>query len=163
MQGEIPMSTACDNWCLEAELMSLNGLRVLAVDDNADNLDLLAFILEEYGGKVIKALGAVEALEIIQRVNVHVLISDLVMPQVDGYELIRRIRRLSPHQGGLIPAIALTAQVTEDARTLALSSGFQSYLTKPFEPKSLVAVAAKLALANVSTDRSRNVSQSLTR
>ena len=145
------MSTACDNRCLERGLLSLNGLRVLAVDDNADNLDLLAFILEEYGGKVIKAFGAVEALEIIQHVNVHLLISDLVMPQVDGYELIRHIRRLSPQQGGLIPAIALTAQVTEEARTLALSSGFQSYLTKPFEPKLLIAMAAKLALANVST------------
>jgi hypothetical protein len=148
MRGEIPMSTACDNRCLERQQMSLYGLRVLVVDDNADSLDLLAFILEEYGGKVIKALGAVEALEIIQHVNVHLLISDLVMPQVDGYDLIRRIRRLSPQQGGLIPAIALTAQVTEEARTLALSSGFQSYLTKPFEPKSLVALVAKLTLAN---------------
>lgn len=148
------MSTACDNWYLEREVMSLNGLRVLAVDDNADSLDLLAFILEEYGGKVIKACGAVEALDILQHVKVHLLISDLVMPQVDGYELIRRIRRLSSQQGDLIPAIALTAQVTEEARTLALSSGFQSYLTKPFDPKSLVAVVAKLTLANSSTSRS---------
>ncbi|HEY9674407.1 MAG TPA: response regulator [Waterburya sp.] len=129
----------------------MNRKRVLAVDDNADHLDLITFILAESGANVIKALGAVEALEIIQHVLVDLLISDVVMPKVNGYELMHRIRSLSPQQGGLIPAVALTAHATEEARTLALQSGFQVFLTKPLEPKLLVAVVAKLTRGNVST------------
>ena len=145
------MPKAYNPGCLEPELVSLNGKQVLAVDDNADSLDLLAFILEESGGKVIKALGAVEALEIIKHVKVDLLVSDIIMPKVDGYELLNRIRSLSPQQGGLMPAVALTAHATKEARTLALQSGFQDFLTKPLEPELLVAVVAKLTRGNVST------------
>lgn len=139
------MPKAYDNCCLERELVSLKGKQVLAVDDHADSLDLIAFILSEYGVNTLKAFRAVEAFEIIQRVKVDLLISDIVMPEIDGYELIRRIRCLSPKQGGLIPAVALTAHATKEARTLALSSGFQDYLTKPLEVELLFAVVAKLA------------------
>jgi CheY-like chemotaxis protein len=151
LEEELSMPNACHPQCLEPELVSLNGKRVLAVDDNADNLDLVAFILEDAGGKVIKAVGAVEALEIMKHVKVDLLISDIVMPKVDGYELLNSIRSLSPEQGGLIPAVALTAHATKEARTLALQSGFQGFLTKPLEPELLVAVVAKLTLGNVST------------
>lgn len=67
------------------------------------------------------------------------------MPQVDGYSLLRQIRNLPPEQGGLIPAIALTAFATEVERTLALEAGFQKHLTKPVEPMVLVAVISELA------------------
>lgn len=138
------MSKSCEPRLLEPELVSLRGKRVLAVDDNADHLDLITFILAESGVNVIKALRAVEALEIIQHVKVDLLISDIVMPEIDGYELINRIRSFPPQQGDLLPAVALTAHATPESRTLALQSGFQVFLTKPLEPQLLLTVVAKL-------------------
>lgn len=128
---------------------SLKGLRVLVVDDNADNLLLLKAILEEYELQVITATSVDEALAAIVRVKPNILISDIVMPHKDGYSLIRQIRNLSTEQLRQLPAIALTGCATQEASFLALDAGFEMYETKPIDPDKLVAAIAYLAASTL--------------
>jgi len=138
----------------------LNGLRVLVVDDNVDTLELVTIILGEYGTEVITAASATEAIEAITQgargaitqLKPNILISDIAMPGVDGYSLIRKVRTLSSEQGGQIPAIALTAYASEEERTRILDAGFQMHIPKPVEPSELVAVVAKLAQTRLELD-----------
>lgn len=123
---------------------ALDGLRVLLVDDNIDNLELIAIILEQYGTEVITAASAAEAIQAIARSIPDILISDIAMPLEDGYSLIRQIRNLPPEKGGLIPAIALTAYAKHEDRLLALEAGFQMHIPKPIDPDELIAVVMKL-------------------
>lgn len=126
-------------------LQPLDGLRVLAVDDNADNLELIKFVLEEHNAQVTLAASANAALEAITHTKPNILISDIGMPDEDGYSLIRKIRNLT-QQGKQIPAIALTAHASEEARILALNAGFSSHLAKPFDPDELIAVVSTLTI-----------------
>jgi CheY-like chemotaxis protein len=138
----------------------LNGLRVLVVDDNVDTLELVTIILGEYGTEVITAASATEAIEAITQgarsasaqLKPNILISDIAMPGVDGYSLIRKVRTLSSERGGQIPAIALTAYASEEERTRILDAGFQMHIPKPVEPSELVAVVAKLAQTRLELD-----------
>ncbi|MEP0919783.1 ATP-binding protein [Leptolyngbya sp. DQ-M1] len=125
----------------------LDGLRLLIVDDDADMRELLAYTLEACGAEVIAAASAAEAIAILtaSAASIHLLISDIGMPDEDGYRLLRRIRALPTEQGGRIPAVALTAYARTQDRTAALLAGFQSHLAKPVEPAELVAVVANLA------------------
>ncbi|NMG18210.1 response regulator [Brasilonema bromeliae] len=125
------------------DFQSLGGLRILVVDDDADTCILITFILESYGVQVMTAASALDALEVIGQFEPNLLISDIAMPEVDGYSLMRKVRTLSPPLGG-IPAIAVTAMDTQEGRDLALISGFQAYLAKPIEPDDLVIEIAKL-------------------
>jgi CheY-like chemotaxis protein len=127
------------------DFSSLDGLRVLVVDDNIDSLELITVILDQYGIEIITATSAVEAIEAIAQSIPDILISDIAMPLEDGYSLIRKIRKLSPAQGGQIPAIALTAYAKHEDRLLALEAGFQMHVPKPVDPFELVTVVAKLA------------------
>jgi signal transduction histidine kinase/ActR/RegA family two-component response regulator len=125
----------------------LDGLRILVVDDEADVRELITYILEACGTEVLAAASADEAIAALTRSStaIDVLISDIGMPDEDGYTLLRRVRALKPENGGKIPAIALTAYArTEDRRT-ALLAGFQCHIAKPVEPAELVAVVANLA------------------
>lgn len=122
---------------------TLKNLRILVVDDNIDTLILITVILEDYGVKVMTATSASEAFEIIRDFELDFLIIDIVMPQEDGYSLICKIRRLENIHKKKIPAIALTAVDTDEARQLAFKSGFQNYLTKPFDNGELVIEIAK--------------------
>jgi CheY-like chemotaxis protein len=131
---------------------ALNKLRVLVVDDNADTLELVSFILEEYGTEVITAASATEAIAAIAQFNPNILISDIAMPGVDGYSLIRKVRTLSSERGGQIPAIALTAYASEEERSRLLDSGFQMHIAKPVDPAKLVAVVANLAQTHLELD-----------
>ena len=131
---------------------ALNKLRVLVVDDNADTLELVTFILEEYGTEVITAASATEAIAAIAQSQPNILISDIAMPGVDGYSLIRKLRTLSSEGGGQIPAIALTAYANEEERTRVLDSGFQMHIAKPVDPTELVAVVANLAQTHLELD-----------
>ncbi|ARV60878.1 two-component system response regulator [Nostocales cyanobacterium HT-58-2] len=115
---------------------TLDGLRILVVDDDPDSLVLTTFILESYGVETMTATSALEALEVMKHFTPDVFIIDIAMPEVDGYSLIRKIRTLNPPQNQ-IPAIALTAIDSEEGLDLALKSGFQSYLTKPTEHSNL--------------------------
>ena len=140
------VSKTCDNWHLEEDraFPHLKSLRALVVDDNEDSLELVRFILEEYGIQVLTAASASVALPAIARFLPNILICDIAMPELDGYWLIHQIRTLSPKQGGLIPAIALTACVLEEEQIHAIEAGFERYLPKPIEPDELVAVVAQL-------------------
>jgi CheY-like chemotaxis protein len=124
---------------------SLDGLRVLVVDDQRDTLELIAFILSEYGADVRTAASASEALDAIAQSVPDILISDIGMPEEDGYSLLARVRALPAEQGGLLPAIALTAFAREEERVRALKAGFSRHVPKPVEPAELVIVAANLA------------------
>uniref|UniRef100_A0A0C1QR02 Chemotaxis protein CheY n=1 Tax=Tolypothrix bouteillei VB521301 TaxID=1479485 RepID=A0A0C1QR02_9CYAN len=122
---------------------ALEGLRALVVDDDVDNCILMAFILESYGIQVTTASSAIEALEIMNEFEPNILISDIAMPQVNGYSFIRKIRKLKTTLS-MIPAIAITALATQDDCDLALASGFNVFLTKPIEPDDLIAEIKKL-------------------
>jgi signal transduction histidine kinase/CheY-like chemotaxis protein len=117
---------------------ALAGVKVLLVDDAPDTLDVLQQILAHSGAIIMAAPNAGMALALLERERPDVIVSDIGMPEVDGFELIRRIRRRSAGAGGAIPAIALTAFTRQDDRNRAMQAGFNDYLAKPVEPGSLV-------------------------
>ncbi|MEH2095949.1 hybrid sensor histidine kinase/response regulator [Nostoc sp.] len=125
-------------------LPDLNGVKVLLVDDERDTRELIAFILEQSGAVVTQAASAVEALQTMPQFQPNLLLSDIGMPEVDGYMLIRQIRAMSPEQGGTIPAIALTAYAGEADRHQAIAAGFGQHITKPVEPAKLIRAIANL-------------------
>jgi PAS domain S-box-containing protein len=122
----------------------LAGLRVLVVDDEADIRDYVTTVLEEYGARVQEVASVDAALDAIKQSPPDVLVSDIGMPQEDGYSLIQKVRALAPECGKNIPAIALTAYARDEDRQRALAAGFQLHATKPIEPGQLVASVAKL-------------------
>lgn len=117
---------------------NLNGLQALLVDDDRDSREFIAFLLEQYGVQVTEAQSATEALSSLGQAKFDLLISDIGMPDMDGYTLIRQIRKQSPEQGGEIPAIALTAYAGEIDQQLALAAGFQQHISKPIELEVLM-------------------------
>ncbi|MBW4574005.1 MAG: PAS domain S-box protein [Aphanothece sp. CMT-3BRIN-NPC111] len=123
----------------------LQNLRILVVDDEADARELLTTILEECGAQVATAASASEALDSLEQFKPDVLLSDIGMPNEDGYTLMRKIRALKPERGGQIPAAALTAYAGTQDRTQALLAGFQTHVPKPVELVELIAVVASLA------------------
>jgi CheY-like chemotaxis protein len=124
---------------------SLSGIKVLVVDDDEDAREMLRAALISYGAEVITTPGASQALDVLASENVDVLVSDINMPEIDGYELIRRVRAMKPEQGGRIPAVALTAYARAEDRLRALQSGYQTHVPKPVEPAELEVVVATLA------------------
>jgi PAS domain S-box-containing protein len=132
-----------DNKCEDVAL-NLSGLKILVVDDDADSLDLVKFVLELYEATVTTAASASEALQILGQFQPDVLVSDIGMPEMDGYELLRQIRLLSPEMGGNIPAVALTAFAGEYDQKQAIAAGFQMHIPKPVDPDTLAAAVAQL-------------------
>ena len=124
---------------------SLEGLKVLVVDDEADTRELIREVLKECGSEVILSRSAAEALEALEKHKPDILISDLGMPDEDGYSLITKIRALPAERGGHIPAAALTAYARAEDRMRVLRSGFQFHLPKPVDSAELVTVVASLA------------------
>src|SRR6266542_1337368 len=125
--------------------LDLSGVKILAVEDAADSRDLLTAILRAAGAEVTVAESASEALEKLTSSRPDVLVSDIAMPDEDGYSLLRRIRHRPPEEGGLTPAIAVSAYAREEDRIRSLSAGFQMHLPKPFEPLELKAAVRRLA------------------
>jgi PAS domain S-box-containing protein len=123
---------------------SLAGVRVLVVDDEADTRDYITTVLQQCQAEVQTASSAQEALQIIPQWKPDVLVSDIGMPQEDGYSLIRKLRSQSPEQGGKIPAAALTAYARTEDRMRAIQEGFQLHLPKPIQPAELATVVASL-------------------
>ncbi|MBD1815287.1 ATP-binding protein [Microcoleus vaginatus DQ-U2] len=126
---------------------TLEGLQILVVEDEADALELLSTILEKYGADVMAVASVKEALTIIETAtdrSPDVLVSDIGMPDEDGYSLIRKLRQVEAQRGGRLPAIALTAYARNDDRQQSLLAGFQMHLTKPVDAAELVAVVASL-------------------
>jgi CheY-like chemotaxis protein len=122
----------------------LEGLKVLVVDDEPDTRELLKAGLGQCGAEVTAAGSAAEALEAISVGVPDLLISDIGMPNEDGYELMLRVRALPDESGGRVPAIALTAYARVEDRMQALRVGYQMHVSKPVELAELVAVAASL-------------------
>ena len=122
----------------------LAGVHVLVVDDDADMRELAAFTLMQSGAKVTTAASAAQALALLNQSIPDLLLCDIGMPEMDGYSLIRKIRKWSPEQGGTIPAIALTAYAGEINQQQALAAGFQMHISKPVEPEELVQAIARL-------------------
>lgn len=126
-------------------LPSLQGLKILVVDDEADTRELIQEVLQECGSEVITSASAEEALVALEQHKPDILISDLGMPEEDGYSLISKIRALPSERGGQIPAAALTAYARAEDRMRVLRSGFQFHLPKPVDSAELVTVVASLA------------------
>lgn len=123
----------------------LDDVRVLLVEDDADTRDVLRTFLEQRHASVATAASSREALEMIPATHASILVSDIGLPGIDGYELIRRIRE-TESDFARIPAIALTAHARPEDRTRALCAGFQAHLAKPVEPLELAATIKSLAV-----------------
>jgi CheY-like chemotaxis protein len=122
----------------------LDGVRVLLVEDNPDTLDMLRFIFDEAGAEVIPATSVDDALDALERFRPDALVSDIAMPDRDGYDLIHEIRSREPERGGKIPAVAVTAYARAEDRVRVLAAGFQMHIAKPIDPDELIAVVASL-------------------
>jgi PAS domain S-box-containing protein len=122
----------------------LSGLQVLVVDDEDDARELIKRILNDCNADVLTAATATEALNLLQYARPDLMVSDLGMPEVDGYGLLDRVRALGPSRGGDLPAIALTAFARSEDRIKALSSGFLAHISKPVEPNELIAKVAAM-------------------
>ena len=129
----------------------LSGARVLVVDDEPDAKDLVRRLLEEQGALVVTAGSAAEALDMLAEGPVDVMVSDIGMPGMDGYELIRRVRAGSAARD--LPAVALTAYARSEDRARVLCAGYQAHLTKPVEPRELLATVGRLACGERVTAR----------
>jgi PAS domain S-box-containing protein len=128
-----------------ADLPNLSDTHVLAVDDDPDALRLLKEILETVGATVSTAMSSHTALDIIATDRPDVLVADLGMPVMDGFELIRRLRTSDVAAARQIPAAALTAYARSEDRARALKSGFEMHLAKPIDPAELIAAVKALA------------------
>ena len=125
--------------------ISLLGLRVLLVDDEADTREVIKVALEEWGAEVTAVESAIAAFQTLEDSQPDVLVSDIGMPEEDGYALIRKIRMRDSHAGGEIPAVALTAYASDRDRAFAMAAGFQRHIPKPVEPSKLADAIAQLA------------------
>jgi CheY-like chemotaxis protein len=126
------------------ERPDLAGLRVLLVDDEPDTLEILRMMLSQFGANVRGAGSTTDAMNTFLEWKPDVLVSDLGMPEEDGYALIERVRALKPEQGCDIPAAALTAHVREEDRIMALAAGYQIHIKKPVDPAKLALAVANL-------------------
>lgn len=137
-QSEPPSSGVCAGRALE-------GLRILVVEDDDDARELVGIILSGAGAVVECAASAAEGYRILGVTPAQLLVSDIGMPDEDGYSLMRRIRALECSQGGDIPSIALSAFTRPEDRMRALRAGFTTHIAKPVHPSQLVSALATLA------------------
>lgn len=129
---------------LPKQELDLTGIRVLAVDDDLDARELLTAVLTQYGAEVLTVASAADVLANLESFQPDVLVSDIGMPEVDGYGLIQQVRILPSNKGGQVPAIALTAYAREEDRQQAINKGYQRHLTKPLDLDRLVQVVVEL-------------------
>lgn len=127
---------------LEVSINDLSSIRILVVDDEPDSREFVAFVLEQAGASVTSVASGIEALQIVERLIPDVIVSDIGMPQMDGYMLLQQMRAQS--STAQIPAIALTAYAGEFDQKQALQAGFQYHLAKPVEPEKIIITVARL-------------------
>ncbi|MFB2836575.1 PAS domain-containing protein [Floridanema evergladense] len=133
--------------------LPLTGVKILLVDDEADVRQLIGFVLEEYGATITVVSSAKEALTAFNESLPDILVSDIGMPEMDGYMLIEKLRSLPAEKGGEVPAIALTAYAGEVNEQKAFSSGFQKHIAKPVEPEILMqAITSLVKSTNLNQD-----------
>lgn len=123
---------------------NLRGIKVLVVDDERDTREVLSVMLNRYGTEVRTAGSVREALEVLADWKPDLLVSDIGMPDEDGYVMIQKLRALPADEGGELPAVALTAFASPADREKALASGFQRHLAKPVEPVELAKIVARV-------------------
>jgi CheY-like chemotaxis protein len=123
----------------------LKGLRVLVVEDEADSRETIMAVLTQGGAEVRTSASAREALEVLEHWKPDVLMSDIGMPNEDGFALIQKVRALAEERGGRIPAVALTAYVKREDRKRVLAAGYQMHVAKPVGPMELIAAVANLS------------------
>ena len=134
------------------------GMRVLIVEDDTETRDILAAILERAGFSYRVATRASEALSVLDDWQPDVIVSDIGMPDMDGYEFARQLRARPAAQGGQIPALAVSAFARAEDRDLALRSGYQAHIAKPVEPADLVKAIAELTGTSSAAGRPRDAS-----
>jgi CheY-like chemotaxis protein len=127
-----------------SDRVRLDGLHILLVEDDDDSRKLLGTMLKRYGAIVTSTKSAAEALEVFSHGPPDVLISDIGMPDQDGYELIRKLRALPNEKGGTTPAIALTGYASRKDRERALAAGYHKHMAKPIEQAEIIAAIASL-------------------
>ena len=127
----------------------LRGVRVLLVDDEADARELTERILRDHHAEVHGAGSVAQALQLLEQVRPHVLVSDIGMPDADGFDLLAHIRAHASPDAARLPALALTAFAQPQDRQRALASGFQAWVSKPLDPAELLVTVAQLAAAHV--------------
>jgi CheY-like chemotaxis protein len=135
--GESQVVSRCTELLADPKL---RNRRILLVEDDLDTQELIMTVLRRHGANVTAVASSAAALAELNRARPDVIISDIGMPSENGYELIKKIRALTPENGGHVPAIALTAYAGAVDRRRALLAGFQTHLAKPVEPDDLVAV-----------------------
>jgi len=129
----------------QSEQASLEGLAILIVDDETDALDLITVELAQHGAKVTAVTNAEDALKALDQGNFDLLISDISMPKIDGYDLIRQIRKNEAGINQKIPAVALTAYARVQDRMQAIMAGYSTHIAKPVDANELLTVIASLA------------------
>jgi CheY-like chemotaxis protein len=116
----------------------LRDVRILAVDDDKDTLEMLRFILQQQSANVVTVESVTKAAETLRHFEPDVIVTDIGMPDYNGYALISLVRAKDEKEGRTTPAIALTAYTSAADKETALSAGFQKYLSKPFDPAELI-------------------------
>jgi len=124
--------------------LPLAGLNILVVDDDDDSRFYITTVLEADGATVVAVVSAMDALEILPKLQPDVFICDIAMPGEDGYTLIRKVRTLTNDKVGRVPAVALTAYGDSEDRIRALEAGFHTHVAKPVDPGELVVIVANL-------------------
>ncbi|OUL19954.1 response regulator [Nostoc sp. 106C] len=135
-QTQAPLDFTCE----------LRGIKAIVVDDQTDSRELIVFVLEQQGAEVISAASASEALEKLTQYKPDIIISDISMPNEDGYTLLQKVRTLLQQQGANLPALAITAHAGAEDRQQAISAGFQLHLAKPIDPSELLKAVLSLTL-----------------
>ena len=129
----------------------LSGVHILVVDDNRDARDILTTLLQYHGALVTAAASAEAALRWFRHVKPDLIISDLAMPKKDGFALIREIRKLKRERGGTVPALAISAYDEDFHRQAVLHAGFQEYLVKPVDIRTLCTTVERLLVTHPDT------------
>ncbi|MBE9225910.1 PAS domain-containing protein [Phormidium sp. LEGE 05292] len=142
--NKIIKSEKLNDLVINIDALPLAGVKILLVDDEADVRQLMSFVLEEYGATMTVVSSAKEALTAFNESVPDILVSDIGMPEMDGYMLLEKLRFLPTEKGGEVPAIALTAYAGEINEQKALSSGFQKHIAKPVEPETLMQAISSL-------------------
>ena len=124
---------------------SLRGLRIVVVEDDDDSRELLSAILNEAGARVESVASAAEGIAAVRRVRPQILVSDIAMPDEDGYSLLRKVRALGAAEGGAVPAIALSAFTQPEDCAKALAAGFTLHVGKPIVPQDFVEIVRDLS------------------
>ena len=127
------------------DLRLLSGIKVLIIDDKPEGLDVTKFMLSFYQAEVIACLSAAEGLEQLQAHRPDVIVCDINMPQVNGYQFIEAVRNLPSDKGRDTPAVALSVLSKDEAQTKAIKAGFQGYLCKPVRLVTLIKTIAGVA------------------